>query len=58
MSPEEEKDQGDAEEPEDASGDDEVETTAKSSGPAAAAKKAVGDIVPKEDNISELEDEE
>jgi len=40
------------------SGDDDAEPTAKASGPAAAAKKAKGSIVPKEDNLSEVEGDE
>lgn len=39
------------------SGDD-AEETAKASGPAAAAKEAKGSIVPKEDNLSEVDGEE
>ena len=43
---------------EDGEGEDEEaeEATAKTGGPAAAAKKAKGAVVPKEDNLSEVED--
>jgi len=45
----------DEEDAEGDSGDDAAEATAKSSGPAATAKAVKGSIVPKEDNLSEVE---
>lgn len=51
---------GEDDEEEDGEGEDDegAEDTAKASGPAATAKKVKGSIVPKEDNLSEVEDEE
>lgn len=58
----EEDDEDDAEVPEeDEDGEGEDEEAAqgeKIGGPAAAAKKAKGGVVPKEDNLSEVEDVE
>lgn len=40
------------------SGDDAPEVTAKTSGPVAAAKKAKGAVVPKENDLDEVENED
>lgn len=53
--PGEEDDEEDAEGD---SGDNGAEATAKASGPATAAKAVKGSIVPKEDNLSEVEGDE